>query len=224
MYKLSPSKAHRYLYCTASLQFDTEFKETPATIRGTLLHKISELMLDNQNVTEMVVENNLSEYELNLITNYVKTVLNETARLDGKCIIEQKVEVDVHGEKINLIMDACIVGNSDEATIIDLKTGNGDVSPERNEQLLFYGFALLRQHPNLKKINLDIYQKMKLKVFTVDRDYILDFIFDIEPVFEKIKNNELEFNPGEKQCVFCEHKDKCVARAHWILNRKEREE
>ena len=42
MYKLSPSKAHRYLQCTKSLEYDTEFVETPWTIRGNILHEFGE--------------------------------------------------------------------------------------------------------------------------------------------------------------------------------------
>lgn len=64
MYKLSPSKAHRFLNCTKSLEFDIPFTETPQTIRGNILHKLGEKMLRNEEILDYIGEHKINEYEI----------------------------------------------------------------------------------------------------------------------------------------------------------------
>jgi len=220
MFKLSPSKAHRFLQCTKSLEFDTEFIETPITIRGSMLHKFAEMMIKNENTEQFITDNKINDYELFLVSQYVESVWNEQRLVDApNIVVEEKRTIRLYGNNINLIMDALILGKK-TASIIDLKTGNGDVDANDNEQLLFYAYAVIQNYPHYDNIRLSIFQKGKLKTIEVSKDEVLDFFFDKQNVFELIKNNTLEYNPSDKACKFCAVKSSCKARATWIIEGK----
>ena len=82
-YKLSPSKAERFLQCTKSLEFDTEFVETPVTIRGSLLHDIARKMLLEEEWESDIKTYGINDYELYLLTSYVDGVWQEYEK--NKC-------------------------------------------------------------------------------------------------------------------------------------------
>jgi hypothetical protein len=219
MYKLSPSKAHRFLNCTKSLEFDVDFIETPVTMRGSILHTLAEMSLRNQETMEYIAEHKINEYELYLINEYTRAVWNETERIKGELIIEKKKPIIIFNNNINLIVDALIIGET-EASIIDLKTGNADVDVEDNEQLYFYAYMVATQYNNIETFYLNIFQKGILKTYVVTKNQVFDFFLEKEHVFLKIEKNELEYNPSDKACKFCSIKDKCMARAKWIIGGK----
>jgi hypothetical protein len=219
MYKLSPSKAHRFLNCTKSLEFDVDFIETPVTMRGSILHTLAEMSLRNQETMEYIAEHKINEYELYLINEYTRAVWNETERIKGELIIEKKKPIIIFNNNINLIVDALIIGEK-EASIIDLKTGNADVDVEDNEQLYFYAYMVATQYNNIETFYLNIFQKGILKTYVVTKNQVFDFFLEKEHVFLKIEKNELEYNPSDKACKFCSIKDKCMARAKWIIGGK----
>lgn len=219
-YKLSPSKAHRYLNCTKSLEFDVEFKETQQTIRGSILHKYAEMIIKNEEIKDFVWENDFDDYENFLIQSYVKSVYEEKEKINADILeVEKKRTINIYDFSINLIIDV-FLKSEDAISIIDLKTGNGDVEVGDNEQLLFYAASVLLEFPKVKTFRLSIFQKGKMKTTIVSRDTILNFFVDKFDVFEKIKNNKLEFNPSEKACKFCAIKKTCVERAKWIVGGK----
>ena len=222
IYKLSPSKAHRYLECPQSLEYDLPFIETPATIRGNNLHTWAEKRLrvnNEQYFTDFADEHEFNDYERFLIDGYVKAVLEEKFSINAhRMIVEQKENINIYDNSINLIVDTLLLARN-SASIIDLKTGNVDVDVEDNEQLYFYGYMVVMKHKNIKRVRLSIFQKGRMKTIEATRDEILNFFIDKQDVFEAISKNELYYNPSDKACRFCAHKDKCLARAKWIINR-----
>lgn len=217
MYKLSPSKAHRYLECTASLKHDLPFQETPASIRGSELHEAAERLFKEHGDATVLEQYNLNDYERFLINKYVNTIEEEKTKINAnKVIVEEKTTINIYNNDINMIIDALIVGKN-KAIIIDLKTGNYDVSPEDNAQLLFYGYGAITAYPHIKKLELAIFQKGKLRTTKISKGKVLDFFISKADVFEKISNNELEYTPSEKACKFCDYKNECMARAEWIV-------
>ena len=77
MYKLSPSKAHRFLNCTASLMHDKPFVENAATIRGKLLHEFAEKRLRNEDTREFEINNKINDYEIFIVESYVNSIWRE---------------------------------------------------------------------------------------------------------------------------------------------------
>lgn len=220
MYKLSPSKAHRYLQCTKSLEFDTEFVETPYTIRGSILHEFAELMVKNMEIETFIKEHKITDYEHYLVSGYVDAVWEEKQLIDAKeMIVEEKRNITLYDNSINLIIDTLLIGK-DTVSIIDLKTGNNDIDPDDNEQLMFYAYSIVNDYIHIKNFRLSIFQKGKLKTTVVSLDEVLDFFMSKFLVFQKINKNELEYNPSDKACKFCAIKDTCRARAEWIIGGK----
>lgn len=221
MYKLSPSKAHRFLQCTKSLEFDIEFVETPASIRGSILHEYAQMILNSSNdIEQYYKEHNINSYEQFLVTSYAKAVWDEYFRIDAyKIEVENKHPIEIYGNTINLIIDALVLSKN-EASILDLKSGNGEVDVHENEQLFFYGYAVLQRYPYIKKVTLSIFQKGKLKTVHKTANEIYDFFVEKHEIFDKIQKNMLEYNPSDKACKFCPIKNTCVARAKWIIGGK----
>lgn len=221
MYKLSPSKAHRFLNCTKSLEHDVAFTETPMTIRGNILHTLAQMLLSNKETQEFIRENKINEYEMYLIDGYVKSCWDEFQRLgpDANITVEEKRPIIIYNNSINLVVD-CLITNQNEASVLDLKSGNGDVEVEDNEQLYFYAYMVALEYTGVEKFTLSIFQKGRLKSIIVSRKEVFDFFISRFEIFEKINNNQLEYKPSEKACKFCAIKETCVARAKWIIGGK----
>lgn len=220
MYKLSPSKAHRFLTCTKSLEFDVEFIETPYTIRGSLLHELAEMIIKNKEVNDFYKEHKISDYEHFLVSGYAESVFDEYQKINAHTlIVEEKKGIEIFDFKINLIVDALAVGDK-VASIIDLKTGNNDIDVKDNEQLMFYGYSVIYHFPNIERVRMSIFQKGKLKTMQKTKDEILDFFIDSYDIFKDIQENKLSYKPSDKACKFCPIKDTCKARALWIIEGK----
>jgi CRISPR/Cas system-associated exonuclease Cas4 (RecB family) len=216
MYKLSPSKAHRFLNCTKSLVYDVERIETPAAKRGSFIHEMAELSIKGQLDDYM----DLSNYEIFLINSYTEAVESERTRIGAhKIEVEVKDKLEIFGTSNNYIVDARAI-KAEKAAIIDLKSGSYDVEPEGNEQLLYYALGTILKFPKIKTVRASIFQKGKLKTVVLTADEVLDFFVSVQGVYEDIRNNNLTYNPSEKACKFCPHKDECLARANWILGGK----
>lgn len=220
MYKLSPSKAHRYLNCTKSLEFDKEFVETPQTVRGSILHELAEMTLKNEDTLSFIEQHKINEYELYLVNGYAQEVWTEMTKVpNANMIVEEKKPILIYNNNINLIVDCLILGDN-TATIFDLKTGNGDVDIEDNEQLYFYAYMVAITYENIENFNLNIYQKGKRKTIEISKEEVFDFFIDKEEVFKQIAENKLTYNPSDKACKFCSIKDTCLVRAKWIIGGK----
>jgi len=220
MYKLSPSKAHRFLHCTKSLDFDVAFTETPQTVRGNILHALAEMTLKNEEVMNYIQEHKINEYELYLVNGYAKEVWEEVEKIpNAKVIIEEKKPIIIYNNNINLVIDCLIVGDN-IASIFDLKTGNGEIDVEDNEQLYFYAYMVAMDFDKIDRFILNIYQKGKKKTIELTRTEVLDFFIDKQDVFKNIEQGKLEYKPSDKACKFCHVKDTCIARAKWIVGGK----
>jgi CRISPR/Cas system-associated exonuclease Cas4 (RecB family) len=220
MYKLSPSKAHRFLNCTKSLEFDVAFVETPQTIRGSILHELAEMSLKNEDILNFIEQHKVNEYELYLINGYVREVWSELLKIpNSQMVIEEKKPIIIYNNNINLVIDCLILGDR-VASIFDLKTGNGDIEVEDNEQLYFYAYMVATTYDKVDKFILNIYQKGKKKTTELTRQEVFDFFIEKEEVFRKIEQGKLEYKPSDKACKFCPIKDTCLARARWIIGGK----
>lgn len=221
MYKLSPSKASRYLRCTKSLEYDVAFVDTPVTIRGKMLHLCAEKLLTKSADAEtFIVENNLNPYEKWLVESYANAVNAESFENNSTSIkIENRMSINLFDFKINMVIDTLILSR-DTASIIDLKTGNVTVEVIENEQLYFYALAVALKYSGIKKFRNSIFQKGKMKTNELTRAQVLDFFLSKEDTFEQIRNNKLTYNPSDEACKYCGNKDKCMARSEWIINGK----
>lgn len=220
-YKLSPSKADRYLQCTASLLYDEAFVESPATIRGSQLHLLSEKMIQGLETERYIEEHEFNDYELNNIDAYVTEVYREADSIGtNNIIVERKVSVNLYGQKINMIIDVLILDDY-VASIIDLKTGRGVVEVENNSQLYFYALHICFQYPKVEEIRVAIFQNFKAKRLVLTRDEVFDFFIGKETKFLEINEDRLTYSPSDSACKWCSYRKECKARAKWIIGGKD---
>lgn len=218
-YKLSPSKAHIWLDCTLSLLDDT-FVETPATVRGTILHEIGEKLILGYDVEARMEKHQLNEYERFNVMKYAETVWEELDKIpNGEIYVENKVTLNIYQNSINMILDALIVGKH-EATIVDFKSGNFDIEIEDNKQMLFYSMYVVTAYPHIQKINTIIFQKGKPKKKTLTPEEVIEFFKSKEQVFDDINNDRLSCTPSETVCRFASVEEVKIICAKWIVGGK----
>lgn len=139
--------------------------------------------------------------------------------------IEIKVPIDhITGEKdATGTSDAGIlIVHDGELHVNDLKYGKGKkVYAQDNEQLMMYALGMLKEWEHLladehrdyviNSVVLHIHQPRlnHHDIHQIDIEDLLAFEFDVQQAAAKIESGKVEFNPGEKTCMWCKHKAKC---------------
>lgn len=218
VYKLSPSIAHRFLNCTASLRHELPFEENEYSRRGKFLHEIAGALAMCKPETVGESMSLLSSYEKNLVHSYANTVLTKAAELNAKPIIERKQRIFLYGNAINLIIDALILSR-EKAIVIDLKTGFSPVETKDNEQLYFYAYFAVSNFPNVNEIEVAIFQNLKYESEILTRGEVLNYFFEKHQIFEDINNDNLKYTPHPKACKYCAIRDTCSARLNSLINK-----
>lgn len=141
----SPSSAHRWTQCPLSVILSAGFPETPpgpAAERGTRAHEAAQACLEfGFDVADLVSAGRYAESDpewIDATQRYVDYVRMYLAF--GDVVVEQRVTVSDH---VSGTPDA-IAFCGDGLHVFDLKTGRGEVAPERNEQLMLYAAGAAR--------------------------------------------------------------------------------
>ena len=162
--RLSPSGAHKWLACAASLAAERGIKDqsSPHAQQGTAAHEIAERLLRAKNpawvgkrprfskthavdyVGTTVAGWKITDDMAAPIQAYVDTVLAEA---EGKTLhVEQRVNFShIVGVKNSFGTADAIIINGDELQVHDLKFGQGvKVDAEHNPQLMIYALGALK--------------------------------------------------------------------------------
>lgn len=227
--KYSPSAAHRWMRCAASLQAG-EGEETEYAKWGTETHEIAARMLLTSG---RILHTVPGDEQTQVAADYVNKV--HDVKGDGILLgVEQWLDFD-HllpplGEKARLesqggTIDAvCLSADGEEMQIHDLKTGKGViVYAEDNEQLMLYAVTAMHHFGavigDVKRVRMCIHQQRAghydESVRTVEE--LRNFA---QAVHDRILEIEVEGNndekPGEKQCRWCPRKAVCNAYAQFV--------
>jgi Holliday junction resolvase-like predicted endonuclease len=237
--KLSPSTAHRWLHCTASVAFVdkiraegriSEDKGSVFADEGTeahswaakaLEHLDAGLDFDWSKIPDQIMAAHIRAY-------YDLVVSKITG--DGQLLIEQRLPL-FYSLKDSGTADAIVL--TDECLfIIDLKYGQGvSVDAKDNDQLAIYAESFIRQHklreraPSQFDVRCIIFQPRSregepIREWATSFGEIDKLATSAGAIAHQINNQDddhvkrVMFAPSDKTCRFCPAKALCTARAY----------
>jgi hypothetical protein len=225
--KLSPSSAHRWLYCAGSVKLEAGMPDqsTEFSREGTAAHALAEWCLREEiHPTEMVGDELegwvITKDMANHVAEYVDYVRNTHAELEGSNLfIEQRVEFTDWVPGGFGTSDAIIVGDG-LCHVIDLKFGQGvKVSAYQNEQAMLYALGVWQTYGQI--FNIDTFV---LHIHMPRLDYVSEYTITVKellrwadkvvrPAAAKAVEGSDNFEPSEKACRFCKARATCKALA-----------
>lgn len=237
--KFSPSAAHRWLRCPASLTRELKVprKDTKESSDGTLTHLWAEWCLNN-NVTKAKdyvgtsipwngTQHTLEEDRAERIQMYLDHIALRRSRNSA---LHLGVEVKLPcGEAINLencfgTSDCVIVyplrGSDVDIEVVDYKDGQEIVTARGNEQMILYAAGAariaLKQGLTVHNVILTIVQpKVQKEPSSVQYTFtdIMSFCYEMEQNAKKCLEPNAPAIPGEKQCKWCAVRGQCPERS-----------
>lgn len=216
---LRPSSAHRWMRCTASVDFCKDLPDTTsrAAEDGTWAHEIARnylLGLDPGSFPDEWAEPILD------YVNYVRKVSevceNEWLEHNFSIVDGLRGTVDWAGADYK-----------GDLHVVDFKFGQGvrvDVGTEAepNEQLMCYALGAFKVAPRKAKTfvlhiaqpRMNNYQSLALPISALHL-----FESRLVNTMAAIEAGDVSYNPGEKQCHFCPGRAQCKTRRDYVLNR-----
>lgn len=235
---LGASKAHQWMTCTPSAQFEKQFEapaQSEAAAEGTVAHTLAEhhltKILQGKKVTtpSSIKKDPLykpaMEEHVGVYCDTIMETLNgmREAGQDPIIYLEQELDLSKWIPEGFGTADCILIGNG-VLHVFDFKYGKGiPVSAEENPQLKLYGLGALEEFSCLYEINdivLHIIQPRLQSItdWTVSREILEKWgEFIVKPTAQKAYNGEGDFVPGEDQCRWCLGKNRCRAYNQWLL-------
>lgn len=218
--KMSPSGAHRWMRCPASLLLEQTLPDTSSKYadEGTRAHAMAASVLEG--IEDIGPRDDISMAEY--IADYAKLV-REYAE-GGTLLVEQRVEfskwIDVPDSFGTA--DAVII-HPDRLTIIDLKYGMGvKVDALENEQLMLYALGCLHEFDWA-----GTFTHVVMVIHMPRLNYVGEYVATVEELTAFAERAKIAaalaltpnapYEPGEKQCRFCKAKATCPALREEVL-------
>jgi hypothetical protein len=236
--KFSPSKAHRWLVCHASLDFDKEGPESIYAEEGSHAHAILEqILLGNPVLTGELVMGKPAPEERIQQAIEVRDFVNQWRVQHPNWVVETEVKLPVSkaiGFKNTDEFDGTadiMAYSSLELLIVDAKFGFVRVEPKDNPQLYLYTMGALYELGEV--CGLDI-KNMLVTVMIAQPDYegIMQFrehrisYQDLKSwfsryqdgIYKAFRDDDREFDPtSEHACRYCPARATCAPRQGVML-------
>lgn len=224
--RLSPSSSSRWLQCTASVEVSEQYenKGNSASVWGTNVHYLGEQLLKGEHIdvgqehTEQGVKFIVDEEMLECAEDYADYV-NSFIDKDSVVLIEEEYDLSFIAPNQFGTSDATVL-NGTHLHVMDLKTGHGIVMAEQNTQLMLYALGALHELEDIydiETVTLHIVQTRAGHIDTWELEVKTLRLFEMiaKTQAEAIINGDVEFNPSEKACKWCQHSVNCKAlKAH----------
>ena len=218
--KMSPSGAHRWMRCPASLLLEQTMPDSSSVYadEGTRAHELAAAILMGKPPATPVNDISMIDY----VEDYTKLV-REYAE-GGTLLVEQRVEFSNWIDVPNSFgtSDAVII-HPDRLTVMDLKYGMGvRVDALKNEQLMLYALGCLHEFGWAAD-----FSDVVMVIHMPRLNYVSEYVVSVEELVafaERAKaaaalalTPGAPFEPGEKQCRFCRAKAVCPALRDEVL-------
>jgi SWI/SNF-related matrix-associated actin-dependent regulator 1 of chromatin subfamily A len=213
---LSPSSAHRWMECPASINAskDVAQKDSASAKEGTEAHLYCEKVLQEQiTLCDMPVK---FRRHVGLYVAYIK----KEAKNADLFLLEESLHIENKLFKNNYGTADCIIIKNKQLQVIDFKYGkNIYVCAVNNKQLLNYAvLAYLKfgyeQSYAIEEIKLTIIQPrcgvdnfIRHEILTLDQ--LLSFAKDLKTAINNVEVKSDTFVSGD-HCQFCPHKPDCA--------------
>jgi len=230
---LSPSSINRIIRCPASAKINAvaERKGSMAAARGTATHEMVEALLKNRLDGITLADYYLGrtvdvdgfsfeivQDDIDMAEIYVDYINKRTEELNGKLLVEEKVNAPEINENLWGTADAVILGEGNRMVVGDLKSGAWAVDVVMNEQLMCYALGCLTRWGNEDTvIEMTIVQPNKrawhkdgqIRTWDIQAIDLVDWGLNIlKPACDEAMGDEPTFNAGN-WCKFCSHKEVC---------------
>jgi hypothetical protein len=223
----SPSGAHRWIACPASLAAEQGYPDTSSAYadEGTMAHAVAEATLRG----EPAPAHTLDEDGLEAVMRYVDYVRDVAE--GGQLMVEERVYFgDAIGQPNDLAFGTAdaLVARGNELVVIDLKFGRGvKVDATENKQLMLYALGALPLFDlayEIDSVRLVVHQPRLYSVseWTTTVSALREFASYAEAAAETARmlrdNGEADernwlFSPTEDTCRWCKAKADCPALA-----------
>lgn len=216
----SPSATSRNILCQAAMQEGKKWpdKVSPYAEEGTLLHKAAEILFIGVGVPDK-----LDQEQGETVSSAVEQMRSVTNSLKGATIRTETVVTLDYNRPVFGTSDL-IAYTEDTLLVADYKFGRGVlVTADANPQLMVYAKAAidtLKLNPT--KIILVVVQPRiidKPSVWGLTAEELEDWCHEtLYPAIEAAYAENPPYNPGKKQCQFCDANGRCPGQSKQYLD------
>lgn len=225
--KLSPSAAHRWINCPASIELSKNVEDTRSVYaaEGTLAHALAAYVVgeellseDNKDKIEKIKKNDLYEPDMNDYVydylSYIRSIMDNGVHVKPQIQLENRFVMKSVSSEIFGTAD-CVIISRNRLDIIDFKYGrNVEVSAVNNEQLRLYAIGAVEFFDGLicdiQDICMHIVQPRmnNISTETLTKDELLAWRDSIIPKAKEALKGDSEPISGD-WCKFCRAKSFC---------------
>lgn len=240
--RLSPSSAHRWIHCPASVLLAEDAgqvpdEDSPYAAEGTRAHVLAEIEASRHFgwIDDLEYQRRRNTWKATLVGEHEEQDMQVAA--DGYVALLQTI-VDSNPGAVVLLeqrMDTGVPscwGTGDAVVIapglicvVDLKYGTGvEVKAEMNPQLMLYGVGALDTFDIIGEVEdvcVYVYQPRisHTEAFCLTATELRAWRDSIIPVAEAALQGGAEFGPSEEACRWCPVAGECSARARFVATR-----
>lgn len=240
--RLSPSSAHRWITCPASVLLAEDAgqvpdEDSPYAAEGTRAHVLAEIEASRHFgwIDDLEYKRRKDTWRMTLETEHEEADMQEAA--DGYVLRLQQI-VDSNPGAVVLLeqrMDTGVPeswGTGDAVIIapglihvVDFKYGTGvEVEAIDNPQLMLYGVAALDTFDIIGEVEdvcVEVHQPRRshFEVYCLTAADLRAWRDSIIPTAEAALQGGAEFGPSEEACRWCPVAGECSARARFIATR-----